>query len=56
MAVTIYDPLTGIAAQFADTVHEPERPTHSPLLGPNGRPLPAAPPRPIGFNLTNRKA
>ena len=35
---------------YADTVLETDRPTHSRLLGPDGRPLPYEQPRP-GFDL-----
>lgn len=41
--------------RVANTCHEAERPTHSQLLGPDGRPLAYAP-RPVGFDLTRRKA
>lgn len=43
------------AAPYADTVHECEYPTHSPIIGPDGAPLQYEPRPPIGFDLTGRK-
>lgn len=42
------------SAHYADEVHEQERPTHSQLLGPDGKPLQYAPPQPVGFDLRKR--
>ena len=36
----------------ADTVHENDYPTHSPVLGPDGRPLRYEPRLRMGFALT----
>jgi hypothetical protein len=54
-AAWVSDPWGGHpAAGFADQVHEADRPTHSPVLGPDGRPLRyEARPR-LGFDLTLR--
>lgn len=41
---------------LADTALEAERPEHSALLGPDGRPLAYAPRPVIGFDLRRREA
>lgn len=47
-------PWTGEQAAFADHVHAGEYPTHSPILGPDGRPLQYEPRQPLGFDLRGK--
>jgi len=53
-AVTVYDPWTGYSAMMADTVHEGSYPTHSRILGPDGKPLEYEPRPAMGFDLRRR--
>lgn len=39
---------------YADVALEGERPSHSKLLGPDGRPLPYEPRQQVGFDLRKR--
>jgi len=50
-AATWVTDFLGDAHGFADLVHEGEFPTHSPVLGPDGRPLQYEPRQPIGFAI-----
>lgn len=47
----IYDPWSGGSGIFTDEIHETEMPSHSQLLGPDGRPLRYKLRKPIGFDL-----
>jgi hypothetical protein len=49
--VSQWDP----AAPYSDTAHVADYPTHSPVLGPNGRPLRYEERQRVGFNLTATK-
>ncbi len=56
MAITIRDPwFTNEEHNFAGEVHEPDWPSHSKLLGADGKPLRYAS-RKIGFDLTPKTA
>ena len=46
----------GDAHAYADMVHEGDYPTHSPVLGADGRPLQYEPRPRMGFDLTQRGA
>lgn len=54
-AVKLDDPWGWEGALFADVVHEGDYPTHSPILGPDGRRLEYEPRPPMGFDLRPRK-
>lgn len=54
-AITINDPWTYEFGIFADTVHSADLPTHSQLLGPDGRNIQYEPRQAIGFDLSIKK-
>jgi hypothetical protein len=49
-------PREGEGGTYADEVHEADRPSHSRLLGPNGKPLLYETKQPIGFRLSGRRS
>jgi hypothetical protein len=51
-SITINDPWGYECGIFADTVHSAELPTHSKLIGPDGKNLQYAPRQAIGFDLS----
>ena len=53
MSKTVVEPYWGGEGHYADEVHVPDRPTHSKLLGPDGRPLKYETPR-VGFDTSRR--
>jgi hypothetical protein len=50
----VVDPWDGQQFLMADEVFETERPTHSKLLGPDGRPIPYVRQK-LGFDLTPKR-
>ena len=55
MAAWISDPWGwGMGQHFADVAHEADRPSHSPLLGPDGKPLQYAR-LTLGFDLSPKR-
>lgn len=55
MAVTIHDNWNGESGMFADQMHESDKPTHSQLLGPDGKRLAYETQR-LGFDLRPQAA
>lgn len=54
-AIPLIDPWDGQTHNGAENVYEPDLPTHSQLLGPDGNPLPYAPKPRLGFDLTPKQ-
>lgn len=52
--ISISDPNGYGSHEFATEVHESDKPSHSAILGPDGRPLQYRR-QPLGFDLTPRR-
>lgn len=53
--MSVYVDYQEYGGRYATTIHESEKPTHSGLLGPDGKPLKYAQPPRLGFDLTPKK-
>ncbi len=53
--VQIADPWDGNVGMFSDVAYVSDFPSHSPVLGPDGRQLQYAPRPPVGFRIGDRK-